>query len=197
MYDSLLVKLTCSTFLVLCGFICRLRFKGFWNALRFVWISSYGYIYRIQGFPVASFWGHHCQCSLDNQMTLDCTLKGEWNFGYMPRVYPYVALIWHSLCVPQEWCVREPVCPTRMVRVPLCSQVHTDLKGSIRILCLSSWLFTGSSSSSHRNIPVHQKWGWFQGGGNVESANFLNICKMELLNFRAYHSYEISWINPI
>ncbi len=77
------------------------------------------------------------------------------------------------------------VCPTRMVRVPLCSQVHTDLKGSIRTLCLSSWLFTGSSSSSHRNILVHQKWGWFQGGGNAESANFLNICKMELLNFRA------------
>jgi len=90
------------------------------------------------------------------------------------------------------------VCPTRMVRVPLCSQVHTELKGSIRILCLSSWLFTGSSSSSHRNILVHQKWGWFQGGGNVEeSANFLNICKMELQNFRANHSYEICWINPI
>ncbi len=79
------------------------------------------------------------------------------------------------------------VCPTRMVRVPLCSQVHRDLKGSIRILCLSSWLLTGSSSSSHRNILVHQKWGCFQGGGNVESANFLNICKMELLNFRANH----------
>jgi hypothetical protein len=129
MYDSLLVKLTCSTFLVLCGFICRLRFKGFWNALRFVWISSYGYIYRIQCFPVASFWGHHCECSLDNQMTLDCTLKGEWNFGYMPRVCPYVALIWHSLCVPQEWCVREHVCPTRMVRVPLCSQSTHTSKG--------------------------------------------------------------------